>query len=339
MNKILHITNGDCAVEAIRKAGIKGEVLPWRDLLHEGPVPSGKSLRQMSQIRARFIMGLWPEIKGVDKGFQKRDRLLASFRKFDETVLWFEHDLFDQLQLIQILDWFHGRKLGNSKLSIVITGEYIGPGMNLRKYLSVRKKVSTSQLELAKSAWHAFCSRNPRNILKIISNDTSCLPYLRLSLERHLQQFPSHENGLNRTERQILEAVRSGVHSPHEIFQECQKLEEPKFMGDAVFWIYLENLINCKRPLLKTKNGLPFRQPANFANREDFNKQRIQLTEAGKKVLFNKADFIALNGIDKWLGGVHLTGKNILRWNQAERKFKSDGRLKVRVPCRRCRGA
>ncbi|MFZ2655105.1 MAG: DUF1835 domain-containing protein [Victivallales bacterium] len=114
MNKILHITNGDCAGDALKKAGMEGEILPWRDLLHEGPVPAGRSLRQMSQIRAGFIMKLWPHIKNVDKGFRKRDRTLECFRKFDETVLWFEHDLFDQLQLIQILAWFHGRKLGTA---------------------------------------------------------------------------------------------------------------------------------------------------------------------------------------------------------------------------------
>ncbi len=316
MNSILHITNGDCAAEAIKKAGIKGEILPWRDLLHEGPVPSGKTISQMSRIRARFIMELWPHIKDVDKGFRKRDMILASFRKFDETVLWFEHDLFDQLQLIQILSWFHGRRIGTAKLSIVITGEYIGEKMDLPKYFRSRKKVSAAQLELAKAAWTAFCSKDPRDIVETISSGTSrlsCLPYLAASLKRHLEQFPSAENGLSRTERQILEAVKSGVRSPKAIFQACQKLEEPKFMGDATFWIYLQTLINCSHPLLRLKGGT--RSPAKFANSGDLDRQNILLTDNGLQVLEGKADFIALNGIDKWLGGVHLTRKNLWRWN------------------------
>ncbi|HCE43664.1 MAG TPA: hypothetical protein DET40_08955 [Lentisphaeria bacterium] len=312
----LHITNGDCAADALKKAGIEDEILPWRDLLHEGPAPSGKTLRQMSKIRASFIMKLWPHIRNVDKGFRKRDRTLEGFRKFDETVLWFEHDLFDQLQLIQILDWLHGRKLGNSKLSIVITGEYIGQDIDLWKYYRSRKKVSSGQLKLAKSAWTAFCSPDPRGLLKTIHGKTSCLPYLSDSLTRHLQQFPSHENGLNRTERQILEAVVSRIHSPCGIFKECQKLEEPKFMGDATFWIYLENLINCKRPLLKTKNGRPFLDPAKFADADGFDKQKILLTKTGSKVLEDKADWIELNGIGKWLGGVHLSKDNVWRWEE-----------------------
>lgn len=33
----LHISNGDHAAERIRFAGITGDVVPWRDVLHEGP--------------------------------------------------------------------------------------------------------------------------------------------------------------------------------------------------------------------------------------------------------------------------------------------------------------
>ncbi len=44
MESILNITNGDSAVELMRKAGISGEYLPWRDVLHDGPVPAGLSL-------------------------------------------------------------------------------------------------------------------------------------------------------------------------------------------------------------------------------------------------------------------------------------------------------
>ena len=52
---MLHITNGDSAVRIMREAGVSGELLPWRDVLHEGPVPMTDSLAQLSQIRAQFI--------------------------------------------------------------------------------------------------------------------------------------------------------------------------------------------------------------------------------------------------------------------------------------------
>ena len=38
---MLFITNGDFAAGRIAASGLTGEILPWRDVLHEGPVPAG----------------------------------------------------------------------------------------------------------------------------------------------------------------------------------------------------------------------------------------------------------------------------------------------------------
>jgi hypothetical protein len=35
---VLHLTDGDCAIEPLRAAGVEGEVLPWRENMLEGPV-------------------------------------------------------------------------------------------------------------------------------------------------------------------------------------------------------------------------------------------------------------------------------------------------------------
>ena len=51
---MLHITNGDCAVAVLSRA-VSGTFLPWRDVLHEGPVRAGLSLEQLSAERARFM--------------------------------------------------------------------------------------------------------------------------------------------------------------------------------------------------------------------------------------------------------------------------------------------
>ncbi|MEJ2177800.1 MAG: hypothetical protein P8Y12_07580, partial [Gammaproteobacteria bacterium] len=63
MTEILHITNGDSTVCLLRAAGIEGEYLPWRDVLHDGPVPGGITLEQLSKVRAKFIAGSgWGEL-------------------------------------------------------------------------------------------------------------------------------------------------------------------------------------------------------------------------------------------------------------------------------------
>ena len=52
---MLHITNGDSAAETIKDVVFSGQILAWRDVLHEGPVPANLSLAQLSQLRAEFI--------------------------------------------------------------------------------------------------------------------------------------------------------------------------------------------------------------------------------------------------------------------------------------------
>src|SRR6266581_4963758 len=104
---MLHITNGDSVGGTLRETGLPGDILTWRDILHEGPTPAGLSLEQMSQLRAQFLAGraLGP-YEEVLADFRSRDTTLAQFAAHQEVILWFEHDLYDQLQLIQLLDWF-----------------------------------------------------------------------------------------------------------------------------------------------------------------------------------------------------------------------------------------
>ncbi len=114
----LHITNGDATVTVMEKARLGGEVLPWRDVLHEGSVPAGLSLAQMSEVRAQFIADCgWQTRDKAWADFRARDTKLASFRKYQEVILWFEHDLYDQLQLLQILDWFAGQDFNDTSLT------------------------------------------------------------------------------------------------------------------------------------------------------------------------------------------------------------------------------
>jgi hypothetical protein len=44
---------------------------------------------------------------------------------------------------------------------------------------------------------------------------------------------------------------------------------------------------------------------------------RLRLTAAGRRVLGGEADHVALNGVDRWIGGVHLHGRDV-RWRWDE---------------------
>ena len=121
---MLHITNGESV--SLPQTGLPGQVIYWNDILHDGPVPRGLPLEELSRIRARFIA----EFFGMplsEVSFAQRDQAIARFRDHEEVVLWFEHDLYDQLQLIQILEWFSHQDLGPTRLSLISVNNYLGP--------------------------------------------------------------------------------------------------------------------------------------------------------------------------------------------------------------------
>ena len=67
-------------------------------MLHDGPVPKGFSLEELSKIRSEFIISQnWGTPENIERHFVERDNILKSFGKYEKVILWFEHDLYDQL--------------------------------------------------------------------------------------------------------------------------------------------------------------------------------------------------------------------------------------------------
>jgi hypothetical protein len=321
----LHITNGDAAVGVMEKAGIEGEILPWRDVLHEGPTPADLTLDQMSEVRARFIADCgWATLDEALKGFRERDAKLAAFRKHEEVVLWFEHDLYDQLQLLQLLDWFSQQDLGRTALSMICVDDYLGTmsPSRLAALYPDRAVVTSEQLQLGRHAWRALCAADPMPWAQLTVTDTSALPYLAGAVIRHLEQYPSVQNGTNRTEGALLAAAADGISKPGRLFEATQQSEARRFMGDSTFWIYLNAMVESKPPLLRLADDGSFRLPDAYPYPPTFREQDILITDTGRSVLANALDWIEINGIDKWLGGVHLASGNIWRWDRSAGSLK-----------------
>jgi hypothetical protein len=136
------------------------------------------------------------------------------------------------------------------------------------------------------------------------------LPFLAGAILRHLEQYPSVNTGLNRSETQLLNTVLSGIHAPVEIFNESQRAEERIFLGDTIFWGYMAAMLESRPPLLVERSAAP---------------RRIEATAEAGKVVDGELDWIAINGIDKWLGGVHITAGNLWRWDPARQELQRPG--------------
>jgi hypothetical protein len=318
----LNITNGDSAAGTLSEAGIDGKIISWRDVLHEGPVDSSLSLDALSKQRARFISERgWGDFAHVSGDFAERDRVIQHLDYFDEVVLWFEDDLYDQLQLIQLLDFFGRGAARNKKLSLIVVDGYIPPlsVTKIKELDAARAAVTNEQFRLAERAWKAFGSDNPSAIADMTTENMSALRYLTAAFRRHLEEFPWTENGLSRSEREALAAIDAGHTTPVAAFLEVGKKQESIFLGDIIFYSYLERLSGKKNPLVTWKDANPVVAPTAENSRE-FVTRELMLTPLGREVLSGKKDWQTINTQTRWLGGVELRpGAKGWRWDAGER--------------------
>ena len=61
--------------------------------------------------------------------------------------------------------------------------------------------------------------------------------------------------------------------------------------------------------------------PSPSGGGPSFAGQQLRLTPAGHRVLARQADRVALLGIDRWLGGTHLTPAATWRWDPATQQL------------------
>lgn len=315
----LIVTNGDCAAAAIVAASIPGALLAWRDVLHDGPVPAGLDAAALARVRARFIAACgWAEEAVVFDDLRRRDARLEAARTQREIVLWFEHDLYDQLQLVQILDRV-ARRPGRARWSLACRRAFIAEQepATLARDFAARAPVNADQIALARRLWSAFRAPTPVDLVSewtALRAATAPLPFLATAIERLLEEYPSPRDGMSRTERGVLEVVRAGTERVGLLFGAVGATEEARFMGDASFWRVVEQLANAPRPALALADGSTFRLPTRDESLATFREQRVRLTDFGRALLDGEADWVVANGVDRWLGGVHLKGTAVWRW-------------------------
>src|SRR4051794_29033406 len=305
---MLHVTNGDSAVVGIEATGVGGDVVPWRDALHEGPLPADADAAELRAVRARFLAESgWGDADAIEAGMRARDERLAAARDTGEPiVLWFEHDLYDQLQLLQVLDAIDGA----AAVEAILPDRFLGamPPDELAALWDERAPVRRDEIALARLAWEAVRAPEPAGIGALLDTHTAALPHLAPALRRLLEELPAVGDGLSRTERQALAALAAGARTPPEVFVAAQRAEEAAFLGDTWMWTRLYELGRGERRLVRTRAGAPVGPPPPLPGSEGFTAQELELTDAVRQVLAGEADRAALVPPDRWVGGIRVRG-------------------------------
>lgn len=320
---ILIVTNGQSGIDALKNAGIEADVFAWDDVLHDGPVPGGYPLEVLSELRARFIASQGAdEFETIHAAFMARDQKLAAAADYEELVLFFEHDLYDQLQLIQVLSLLKADIRRPARITIAHPPTFIGwcKPEQLRESFNARKVVAEETIEQGALAWNAFTDESPVPVADAAQalKSSTLLPHLTASLWRLAEEYPNYLSDLSRTESHILEVLQTGEpFSFVEIFKKVQGKEEAAFMGDWSFAQYLEALTVGEQPLVEcyraAKNGFPESEAYVHAD--------YAITPAGLAVLRGEAGKSDFHEIDRWIGGVHISEANFWRWIPDQQVF------------------
>jgi DNA-binding transcriptional MerR regulator len=324
---LLHVTNGESAGNTLRQTTLGGAVLPWQDVLHEGPVPAVPR-PELLRTRAAFLADCgWGSRQALVSSLERRDRqLLDALRDSLHVVLWFEHDLYDQLQLLDVLALAYAEQAAPE---LIVVGSFPGrpsfAGLGelradeLETLWPARRRAAPGEVEAAARAWAAFRAPEPTALAEWATGESAHLAFLAPALRRLLEELPSPADGLGRTERSALEVIQAGARTPPAAFLATRRLEEAPFLGDTWFYRTLSALGQGSGRLIETGDGLPLPAPPPLGDGRLFAGLSLRLTATGARLLDGDGDRIELLGIDRWIGGTHVTPDNAWRWDDASR--------------------
>jgi hypothetical protein len=331
--RTLHVRCGHDLQEPLKAAGFGGDyhvdIYPYST----GPVRDEPGHLEQ---RAHHIVDCYGdqfdpplEYEGQLRSLEDNERELHASADYGRVVLWFEHDVTDQLSLVHLLGHYAARRRP-PRLELVNIGDFPGarrftglgelPPEALRMLWAIRKPVSAAQLRLGLDAWRALTSPDPRRLATIMRSDTPALPLLARAVRRHLRELPSALNGLSLTEELALAAMASpppqwdGVVNLEKIYSTMHWETDPlPGQGDAQLRNRVLNMEGASARVFERRGG-----PGSGSRSRPPWTDMLSITELGRAVLRGEVDFMSLTPPSRWVGGVQV-GAGIPGWRWDDR--------------------
>lgn len=303
-----HFFNGDTSKDLFLASGLAGTWYVWREMLCDGPCIGTPGSSDFFRNRSSFFetsLSVSPEeytSKTVAEWerFQARDKSTA-------VTLWFEYDLFCQINLLALLTAL--KNDGQTEaVYLVCPGKdshdqwkplgYYSPE-EFPALFQKRKQLTASDFTYAASAWQAFAAKDPTNLLNFIQYLHPTFPYLPEALLAHARRFPHHGSRMNAEEESILQCLKTEPLADEALIRKLlMEHNHPQGFGDGQWSTYLNSM-----------QGLVERS-ANM----------WRLTKQGEDVLAGERPKELTLGANRWLGGAKATD---FLWLEKEQRFIS----------------
>jgi hypothetical protein len=255
MGNTLHILNGDSTKQIFSHANLEGDIIVFREMLCEGSIHKNVGSDAFWKNRYAFFekeLGI-TKLEYFDKTIKELTKL-EDVSNYNEVILWFEFDLFCQVNLIALCSYLLKNYRKDIRYSLVCTGEEKGSKhlQTLSDYspkdyellFENRIKLSRYDLLYALECWHKYVENNYEELQQFNFNRSAKFRYLQKAIDQHLKRFPD-KNGLNQIQNKILELIEKGYSKRNDILKRLlhwQQKETVYGFGDLQYAIYLDKL-------------------------------------------------------------------------------------------------
>jgi hypothetical protein len=192
MNQTYHILNGDALKDQFPST-INGEKLVARLCLVDGPV-EGATVEELFASRAKFIAEHYPEFTEADYfNYVLDTRRIKEIPENSTINLWFEDDLFCQVNFWFILDFIN--KDRNYTLHLVRPmqhSEYSFGGMNedeLVQAFENKIQITETDQKILKQFWKAYQENDLLELLMLAQDLKDKFPFLTPAIYAHLDRL------------------------------------------------------------------------------------------------------------------------------------------------------
>ncbi|MSQ10064.1 MAG: hypothetical protein EXR52_03560, partial [Dehalococcoidia bacterium] len=146
-------------------------------------------------------------------------------------VLWFEHDLFCQANLLYVAAWYRQRRK-RSALSLVSRKTLGGvTPEQLAAWYPQRRSLLPAHISMAAEAWDACCAPTVAPLEALLCRRLQ-FAGLSAALQAHLDRLLTPEDGLDRIERAVLWLITIGFTEFGELFEAFGRAEPVYGLGD-----------------------------------------------------------------------------------------------------------
>ena len=233
-----HVLNGDALEDKFPVHSIDGDLIVWREAFMDGPVTELPD-KLFWETRAKFIASEFDvTVEEYREKFVSQFEIINQIRTEDKVFLWFEDDLFCQVNM-----WFAINLLSRFGLTnlyrvfpLVDQTHWSGFGnsdqVELANCFKNAELLEPTEVVNIRKLWSAYVQQNEVQLIELSNRGIHGIRFLPEVIQAHLDRMPN-EDSAGRPQKVLSEIIRSGAKNFEEIFMQFYNREGIYGYGDV----------------------------------------------------------------------------------------------------------